>query len=304
MNDNLSFRDILVVKTIHEEGNLTLAAEKMFVSQSALSHQLKKIEHALQTSVFTRVGKKMVITSSGNRLVQSSEVISSELRKLYQDLASINNGEQGTLSISTECYTCYHWLPPVLKAFQQKYPAIEVKVISEATRKPMEYLEMARLDVAIVSDFSNSNLYDFRKLFTDEMLAVLSRDHPLAKKTLLKPSDFTDQTMILYDVPDDQLFFLREFIKPNGIELRNVMKFELTEAIVEMVAASMGIAIMANWAVSGYMDTKRLITIPISKKPIERSWYAATLASRNHLLVNNFVSFLEEWSFSGTLEQV
>lgn len=294
---NLSFRDILVVKTIDEEGGLTKASEKLFVSQSALSHQLKKIEKEVQNEVFTRVGKQLIITPSGSRIVESSALVFSELQKLYKDLEAINKGECGTLSISTECYTCYHWLPPIIMNFQKMHPQIEIRVVSEATRRPMDYLERAHLDVAIVSDVENSGQFSYRKLFSDEMLAVLSKDHPLADKQLLTPADFHQQTMVLYDVADDDLFFLREFIKPNSIELKQVMKFELTEAIVEMVAAGMGIAIMANWAASPYLEAKKLVTRPISKSPIERSWYAATLKNRHPALVKHFVDFLEQWPF-------
>ncbi|UTW61191.1 LysR family transcriptional regulator [bacterium SCSIO 12741] len=292
---NLTLRDIQMVKTIEEEGNLTRAAERLFVSQSALSHQLKKIESELGTSVFRRLNKNLVITPSGKRILESSEVILAEINKMYLDLQAINQGMAGTIRISTECYTCYHWLPPIIKAFREKYPDAEIQVVHRATRQPMDYLKKAQLDVAIVSDSYDSHEYESTPLFSDEMLAVLSEDHPLANKTILNPEDFNGQTMVLYDVEDDNLFFLQEFIKPNGIELKQVMKLELTEAIVEMIAAGLGIGIMANWAVSDYLESKRLVTRPISKKPINRVWYATALQEMNQPLVKNFIQFLEEW---------
>ncbi len=295
---NLSLRDILVVKTINEEGHLTQAAEKLFVTQSALSHQLKKIEKTLQAEVFSRLGKKLIITPTGKRLIQSSNTIEIELRKLYKDLEIINEGQKGTVSISTECYTCYHWLPPIIKAFQLQHPNIQIKIISEATRQPINYLEKAQLDLAIVSDTNDNKELSFRKLFDDEMLAVLAQDHPLANKKILHPKDFEQQTMVLYDVPDDHLFFLREFIKPNEIKLKQLMKFELTEAIVEIIAAGLGIGIMANWAAAGYLESKKLVLIPISKKPIKRTWYTVSLKNFKRPVVDHFVSFLENWSFN------
>ena len=96
---------------------------------------------------------------------------------------------------------------------------------------------------------------------------------------------------------EKHLFFLREFIKPNGIELKQVMKFELTEAIVEIIAAGLGIGIMANWAADGYLESKNLIMKPISKKPVQRSWYAATLSNFDRPAVNHFVDFLAKWKF-------
>lgn len=284
-----------MVKTIVEEGSLTKASEKLFVSQSALSHHLKRLEDALGAQIFHRVKKKLVAAPVGLRIVESSKSILSELNRLHKDLEALNNGESGMVRISTECYTCYNWLPPVLKGFQQDYPNCEIKIVSQATRQPMDYLDRSELDIAIVGDIHESERYVSQKLFSDEMLAVLSQDHPLAKKKILLPEDFTGQSLILYDVPDDQLFFMREMMIPNGIELKQVMKFELTEAMIELVAAGMGISIMANWIIEDYKETKGLVAIPISQKPIVRNWYATSQRRDKSKAVDNFLGYLQSW---------
>lgn len=294
---DLSIRDLRLLKTVQEQGNLTRAAEVLCVSQSALSHQLKKIERLVGMPIFKRNLRQMAITSAGLLILDSSEHIFIELEKLQQDLNNLNNGTSGTIRISTECYTCYHWLPPLIIAFEKKYPLAQIQIISEATRRPISYLEKAKLDVAIVSDVPDVSKFKTQHLFSDEMVVVLSKQHPLAHKKKLLPQDFENQTMILYDVEDDNLFFLREIIKPNKIKLKQVMKLELTEAIIEMIAAGIGIGVMANWAVAGYLDEKNLVTMSIPKKKVHRNWYAATLKENHQPILGNFISFLEKWQF-------
>lgn len=285
-----------MVKAIVDKGSLTKAAETLSVSQSALSHQLKKVEQQLATPIFSRIGKGLKLTQAGMRIMQASESILAELNQLEKDLSDFRTGESGTIRLSTECYTCYSWLPPVLKAFQDEYPKCSVKIVSDATRKPMQYLERSELDIAIVGDPYNNGQFESKELFSDEMLAVLSKDHPLAQKRILRPTDFEGETLVLYDVPDDDLFFMREVIKPNAIQLRQVMKLELTEAMIEVVAAGLGISIMANWVISDYLKPKGLVTLPISKKPVERTWYATTRKVETNAAVSNFMGFLQSWS--------
>ncbi|MBO6517935.1 MAG: LysR family transcriptional regulator [Bacteroidia bacterium] len=290
---DVTLRDLKVIKTISEEGNLTQAADKLCVSQSALSHQLKKIESTLRMPVFHRINKKMKLTPSGNRILMSSERILKEVDTLKDDLMGMSDGTTGTVRISTECYTCYHWLPPVLKDFQEVYPKARVKVVSEATRNPMHYLANGELDLAISSELPDEKEFESKLLFSDEMLIVMSANHALAKKKVLTPQDFTGQTMILYDVPDNDLFFLREIIKPNRIELRQVMKLELTEAIIEMVAAGMGIGVIANWAIRDYLEPKNLVTFPVPIKRVKRSWYAITKRQASIPVARAFMDFIE-----------
>lgn len=284
-----------MVKAIVDKGSLTRAAETLSVSQSALSHQLKKVEQQLDTAIFSRIGKGLKLTQAGTRIMQASQSILAELTHLEKDLSDFRTGESGTIRLSTECYTCYSWLPPVLKAFQDEYPKCSVKIVSDATRKPMQFLERSELDIAIVGDPYNSGQFESQELFSDEMLAVLSPDHPLAKKRILRPQDFEGETLVLYDVPDDDLFFMREMIKTNAIQLKQVMKLELTEAMIEVVAAGLGITIMANWVIADYLESKRLVTLPISKKPIERTWYATTRKAESNAAVARFMEFLKLW---------
>ena len=136
----MEIRHLKLVKTVAEEGNLTSAGKKLFLSQSALSHQLREIEDKFGTPIFQRVNKKMVLTQVGNRILRTADTILCELEKVENDVRRVVSGDAGILRVSTLCYTCYHWLPGLLKSYIKHYPNVDVRIIAEATRQPMDFM--------------------------------------------------------------------------------------------------------------------------------------------------------------------
>ena len=119
---------------------MTRAAERLHLSQSALSHQLSELEADLGTSLFRRLPREMVLTGPGERLLRSARVVLSELQGAERDLSGLSTSGEGTLRITTECYTCYHWLPASVRPFEALYPRVDVQIVVEATRRPIEAL--------------------------------------------------------------------------------------------------------------------------------------------------------------------
>src|SRR5262249_33527610 len=121
-------------------------------------------------------------------------------------------------------------------------------------------------------------------LFQDEMVALVSPNHPLASRKYLKPEDFAEETMFVYSLPDpsdpeDDIYVLRHVLRPAGI-LPRLSEVRLTEAMVEMVAAGLGISVIAGWAAAPYIRGGRLLAIPVTRNGLPRDWYAAALRTR------------------------
>src|SRR6185295_10200313 len=134
---NLEIRHLRLIVAVSEEKGVTKAGERLHLTQSALSHQLRDIEERLGTPLFLRMNKKMILTQAGERLLQTAHRVLDELKRTEEHISQIAADKQGTIRISTECYTCYHWLPDLLKDFNQKYPGVEVKIVVEATHRPI-----------------------------------------------------------------------------------------------------------------------------------------------------------------------
>ncbi|MCR9287531.1 LysR family transcriptional regulator [Saprospiraceae bacterium] len=272
----MEIRHLRLVKTVAETKNLTKASRQLFLSQSALSHQLREIESTYKTQVFVRAKKQMLLTQAGTRLLETANIVLQELEKTENDITKLNGEEEGLLRLSTMCYTCYHWLSPTLKKYKQKYPNVQIEILPEATYSTLEYLLNGTLDIALSSEKIDDPNLSFSPLFEDELLVVVSPNSPLAQRRRFLPKDFEGHNFIKCDIPDVHSDILNNYFKPNQVKPKKIIHLRLTEAIIEMVKAEMGISVLSKWSVQQYLDRGELAGIPLAKMD-KRTWYAVTL---------------------------
>jgi LysR family transcriptional regulator for metE and metH len=272
----LEIRDLRLVQAIAEEGSVTRAGERLHLSQSALSHRLRAVESRLGVALFLRLNKKMVPTPAGERLLVSGRGILEQMRRAEEDLRRTASEREGVLRIAIECYTCYHWLPSLLESFRDRHPRVDVRIAVEETGRPIQALLAGRLDLAVVSDAPRDRRLRLRPLFEDEMVVVVSPDHPLAARPYVRPEDFADQHLYLYSAPEESTTVTRVLV-PAGVMPRRVTQAQLTEAIIELVKAGLGIAVMARWAVAPHVAAGTLHALPLTRKGYMRKWIAARL---------------------------
>ena len=281
MASYLEVRHLKLVETVAKEGGLTKAANRLHVTQSALSHQLRDIEDKLGTSLFLRLNKKMLLTQAGERLLSAAPAVLEELKRAEEDIRQIALHREGIIRISTECYTCYHWLPPVLKPFNREFPRVEVRIVAEATRRPIEALLDGRLDVAITSNITRNRKLELKPLFKDEMVVIVSPDHSFASRPYVVPKDFAAEHLLVYALPKEDLTIFQKVLAPAGISPKHVSRVELTEAIIEMVKAGLGIGVMARWAVMSQLETGALRAVRLTAKGLHRQWSAAIIRQKS-----------------------
>jgi LysR family transcriptional regulator for metE and metH len=274
----VEIRHLELLMAVVEEGTLTKAADHLHLTQSALSHQLRNVEERLGAPLFRRVNKKMILTPAGERLLASARTVRSELERAQGDIRRMTDGDAGTLRISTQCYTCYNWLPPLLKTFSKRFPDVDVKIIVEATRNPLPALLKGKLDLAIVcGDQANEPNLRFAPLFEDELVTIMRTDHPLCHRRYVEAQDFVHEHLLVYDLPVEDIGIFQKVLMPAGVMPRKVSRLQLTEAIIEMVKGGFGIAVLARWIVEPYLKAGGLVALPITRQGVHRQWSAAMM---------------------------
>ncbi len=292
----LDTRHLKLVVAVSEEKSVTRAGVRLHLTQSALSHQLRDIEDRLGTPLFHRVSRRMVLTQAGERLVQSAHQVLRELTQAEDDIARMTTGDQGVLRISTECYTCYHWLPEMMREFNLKFPRVEVKILLEATHRPIPALLDGRLDFAIVSDVVRDKRLVYRPLFRDEVVVVMAPGHSLAVRPFIAAKDFADQTLFAY-TPASESTLYNKILAPAGVKPAHYSEVQLTEAMIEMVKAGLGISVLARWAVSKHIDSGALVARPLTRTGFHRQWSAAMLKTEfTPAYVGEFIDLLSRRS--------
>jgi LysR family transcriptional regulator for metE and metH len=291
MGVQLEVRHLKLLVAVAEEGSVTRAGQKLHLTQSALSHQLRDAEERLGAPLFLRLGRKMTLTPAGDRLLQSARRVLEELKSAEEQIGQFSGGAFGSIRLSTECYTCYHWLPPVLKQFHKKYPQVEVLIDLEATTCPVNALLDGRLDVGIISSVCGNKSKSLRLIPTheDEVVIIMPPEHRLRQCQYVKPQDLENETVLIYP-PREDCTLLQELLAPAGVQPKSVLEIPLTEGIVELVAAGIGIAFLARWAVAQSLEARRIVARPFGPQGFRRRWYAATLRSQTAPSVMEFVN--------------
>ena len=294
MGVTLEVRHLKLLAAVAEEGSVTAAARRLHLTQSALSHQLRDAEEKLGARLFLRLGRRMHPTPAGERMLESARRVLAELEGAEGRIRRQGQGEGGAIRLSTECYTCYHWLPELLREFQKRHRGVEVRIDAEATRQPVEALLEGRLDLAITSNQGPDPRLRVRPLFEDELVVVLPPRHPLAKAAYVRPQQLAGETVIVYP-PRKDSFLLNWYLKPVGAEPAAVLEVPLTEAVVEMVKAGLGVGFLARWAVAPYVAKREIAARPITRQGCRRQWSAVTLR-RTQLpaYVEDFIALLTD----------
>lgn len=274
---NISLRNLKMINTIVKEGSITKASEKLFLSQPALSHQLKKMEEEIGLKVFNRLNKKLLLTEAGEILYKTSEKLLISFSLLNAKLDELKKGEKKEIRLTTECYTCYHWLPNVVQKFKKRKPDINVQINIEATQKPLQFLSEGKIDLAIVSNKSHTSLIHFEPLISDKMVIVTSKENSLAAFENLELSDLKEQNLIIYDIPEEKNYVLTNILKNDINWVNSIQKVQLTEAIIQLVSANLGISIMAEWAITPFLTNNNLKSIPFKNNQGKRDWFIASL---------------------------
>src|SRR5206468_8166446 len=226
---DLEVRHLRLVAAIADGGSLTRAGDRLHLTQSALSHQLRDIEPRLGAALFLRVGKRLVLTPAGERLLASARDVLERLQRTELDIRQMGKERGGVLRLTTECYTCYHWLPPILMRYRREFPHVEVRIDVDATSTPIDMLLGGKIDLALVSSPARDRRLAVRPVFEDEQIVIAAPSHAFAKKSYVRVADMQGQTLFLYP-PKEESRVLNEILLPAGVTPSRVEEVRLTEA--------------------------------------------------------------------------
>lgn len=289
---NLQSQDLELVRYVAESGSMTAAAKRLHVTQSAVSQRLANLQARLGVRLIERRNGLLQLTRAGARVVAAAKIVGEELRATLADIRRLTEQRDAQLRISTQCYTCYRWLPFVVRDMRGIYPELTVDVVPEATDAPYTALLEDRLDIAIVSNpDEDSELAEF-PLFSDELFAVMSTQHPLAQQKFLQPQQFSEQTLILYT--GNKHAIVEEVLTPAGVSPGLIMQVRITEAIVELARSGQGIAIIAGWAFDDLPDCGGLASVRITSKGFRRTWRAVVNERCNEKHVESLLACVRQ----------
>jgi LysR family transcriptional regulator for metE and metH len=271
----IEIRHLKTLVALRDTGSLVEASERLYLTQSALSHQLKELESRLDTELFVRKSRPLRFTPAGQRLLELAEDVLQRVSDAERDIKKLVHGEAGRLYMAIECHSCFNWLMPTVESYRNQWPGVELDFSSGFMFEPLPALARGEVDLVITSDPQDIRGLVYEPLFSYEMQIALANRHSLCSKDWLQPEDLADQTLITYPVERSRLDVFQYFLTPAGIEPAAVRTSELTLMMVQLAASGRGVCALPNWVLAEYAAQALIQVRSAGEKGIWPSLYAA-----------------------------
>lgn len=270
----LDIRHLRCLLAIHETGNLSRAAQRLHLTQSALSHQIKAIEHHFDVPLFLRSTKPLRLTPAGQKVVALAQQLLPQIQAAENDLKRLSQGQAGRLYIAIECHACFEWLRPVLGNYRRLWQDVEVDIRLDVSFDPIPALQRGEIDLVVTSDVVAVAGLSFERLCDYQALLACAPTHPLAAHEFIAPGDLATQTLITYPVERARLDVFTKFLQPAGVEPAAVRRSELTAIILLLVASQRGVAVLPDWVLEDASQGS-LVTRPLGARGLFGTLHAA-----------------------------
>jgi LysR family transcriptional regulator for metE and metH len=271
----IEMRHLRTLVALRETGSLVEASERVFLTQSALSHQIKELEGRLGCSLFLRKTRPVRFTSAGNRLLQLADEVLPRLHNAELDLDRFAGGQSGRIIMAIECHSCFEWLLPAIDAYRNEWSDVELDISSGFHFAPFPALARGDLDLVITADPLNEPGITYFPIFSYEAQLAVAKKHPLVEKPWAEPRDLADEVVITYPIDRERLDLFSGFLEPAGVEPVRVRRAELATMIVQLVASGRGVTCLPNWALHEYLQNDYVVVRSLGEEGVWPTLYAA-----------------------------
>ncbi len=287
-----------LIKTIVEEGNITNSSERLFLTQSALSHQLRDLEERLGFKVFLRSRNKWQLTPEGEELHKLGNQLFETIEVGFSNIKELKAGAKSTIKVSAECQSFFHELPDFVQKMAALYPEIKIDLNMGATHQTISQILSDEIDVAIVTTKPATDALASIEVFEDEIFVVMHKEHCLNENKYIDASDFADTHLIINSFPLENVSVYEHFLRPNKITPVKISAIPFTEVSLKMVTANMGVMCLPKWTLKSFKISEDLVFKRIGKNGLKRTHYLVVKQEhRNKKHINDFVSnFIEDFS--------
>ncbi len=264
-----------IIRTLHDMGTLTEAANALHLSQSALSHQIRYLEKKLDVALWERQGRNLRLTQAGNLLLQTAQQVLPVLEQAEQTLKAYGEGRQGVLRIGVECYPCHQWLTGAIGDFLRQMPDVDIDIVNKFQFSGLEGLLNQHIDILITPDRMQDKNIGYEVLASYELMLVVSAGHPLAGREAITPEDLLDATLLTFPVPLERLDILVQFLNPAGIRPARIKKIESVELMLTMVDLGRGVCVLPEWLADNYRQGMTLQKIRLGEQGMQKKLFVA-----------------------------
>lgn len=230
-----------VFKEVAEAGNITAAAQALYISQSAVSQSIKQLESELQTRLFARNSRGVVLTGEGKMLYEYVRNAMGLLETGEAKLSQTRELQMGQLTIGASDTVTSQFLLPYLDSFHRQFPAIHIQIISGRSGKVLSLLQSGKVDIAFASTPNDESL-EACPCFATHSIFVAAADYPCDFDHVYTLSEIADFPLILLERKASSRVYLEKYFLQNGCRLHPEIELGARSLLVDLAAIGFGVA--------------------------------------------------------------
>ncbi|OIQ97857.1 HTH-type transcriptional regulator GltC [mine drainage metagenome] len=261
---------LAIVREVSRSGTLTSAASTLCLTQSALSHSIKKLEQQVGTEIWVRDGRTLRLTQAGEYLLSVANRVLPQIAQAEERLKQFAQGERGTLRIGMECHPCYQWLLKVVEPYLSAWPDVDLDVKQKFQFGGIKALFDHEIDLLVTPDPLHKPGVVFEPVFDYEQVLVVAVGHALAQQAWVKPAQLSGEVLLAYPVSRERLDIYSLFLTPAGIAPRKHKTIETTDIMLQMVASGRGVTALPRWLIEEQVDRFAVVPVQLGPKGVAK----------------------------------
>jgi len=282
---------LAIIRQVNQLGTLTEAADSLCLTQSALSHAIKKLESQLGVKIWSKEGRTLRLTQAGHSMLSLANRILPQLEHTEQLMREIAQGQRGTLRIGMECHPCYQWLLTVVSPYLQQWPDVDVDVKQRFQFGGIGALFSHDIDALVTPDPLFKRGLVFTPVFDYELVLVVHKEHKLAHLKVVTPEQLSSETLITYPVEAERLDIFSKFMLPAQCSPYKHKVIETTDIMLQMVASKRGVSALPAWLVEQYTRSLPIKALRLGEKGIHKQIFIGLREKDSEIdYLNSFVN--------------
>ncbi|WP_111748442.1 LysR family transcriptional regulator [Salinisphaera orenii] len=283
-----------ILREVNREGSLTAAAGALHLTQSAVSHSIRKLENQCGARMWSRDGRQVRLTPVGEYVLASAERLLPQLERVDEVVAEYAAGDRGNLRIGMECHPCYRWLLKVVEPYLAEWPGVDLDVMQQFQFGGMAALFNHEIDILVTPDPLQCRGVLFEPVFAYEQVLAVGSQHRLAQRERVEADDLRDEVLLSYPVDATRLDVFTQVLVPANVSPKKHKTVESTDIMLELIAAGRGVAALPRWLIDEYAETHAIQPVRFGDNGIAKQIYLGVRsAERDQQHLNAFLEMAQ-----------
>lgn len=277
---SLNLNHLAIFQAVAQAGSVSAAAERLRISQSAVSKQLGEFERRLQLTLFDRLPRGMRPTEAGRLLLGYANRLFAIEAQAEQALGDLRQLGRGRLAIGASRTIGAYLLPEALAAFSARYPGVELSLEVDNTGAIEHKLIEGQIDIGFTEGAQSEALFDYAVIAQDELVLIAAPRHPAVARAPLPPAALGEYPLLMHELGSGTREVTERALAAKNLRLRPAMTLASTEAIKQTVATGAGLALLSALAIRNELQAGSLVTVPVRGLRIRRPLFSVQLKTR------------------------